>query len=223
MRRLGTVAQSGFQAKHLFAYPLESNFSGARYDPALSTYIQRNGLPVCEQQSAAVGAGTHKQQVYPISNGTARNGRHASDTEAADGGRSDCGGTWWTLLDAAKACATRPPDLSQHKPDFVVSCPGAPSASELFTSGCTWSKQQIMKLLETRRLGCWICSGWLLGAGHTLSPSWPVQVLSYYKIFGYPTGLGALLVRREAKAALDKAYFGGGTVSACSAESDFVR
>lgn len=63
----------------------------------------------------------------------------------------------------------------------------------------------------------------LLEQGTYLRPFGHIQVLSYYKIFGYPTGLGALLVRREARAVLDKAYFGGGTVSACSAESDFVR
>jgi molybdenum cofactor sulfurtransferase len=37
-------------------------------------------------------------------------------------------------------------------------------------------------------------------------------VLSFYKIFGYPTGLGALLVRKSALSALNKTYHGGGTV-----------
>lgn len=36
--------------------------------------------------------------------------------------------------------------------------------------------------------------------------------LSFYKMFGYPTGLGALLVSRRGAAALDKRYYGGGTV-----------
>ncbi|XP_074652218.1 molybdenum cofactor sulfurase-like [Tubulanus polymorphus] len=37
--------------------------------------------------------------------------------------------------------------------------------------------------------------------------------LSFYKIFGFPTGLGALLVRNEiADESLQKTYFGGGTV-----------
>ncbi|XP_040172837.1 molybdenum cofactor sulfurase [Anopheles arabiensis] len=37
--------------------------------------------------------------------------------------------------------------------------------------------------------------------------------LSFYKIFGYPTGLGALLVRRDAEPLLrGKRYYGGGTV-----------
>uniref|UniRef100_H2ZFV5 Aminotransferase class V domain-containing protein n=1 Tax=Ciona savignyi TaxID=51511 RepID=H2ZFV5_CIOSA len=36
-------------------------------------------------------------------------------------------------------------------------------------------------------------------------------VLSFYKIFGFPTGIGALLVRNSAARQLDKVYFGGGT------------
>lgn len=47
--------------------------------------------------------------------------------------------------------------------------------------------------------------------------------LSFYKIFGYPTGLGALLVRTDAAQTLQKSYFGGGTVAASIADIDFVR
>lgn len=36
--------------------------------------------------------------------------------------------------------------------------------------------------------------------------------ISFYKIFGFPTGLGALLVRRRAEKFLKKKYYGGGTV-----------
>jgi molybdenum cofactor sulfurtransferase len=36
--------------------------------------------------------------------------------------------------------------------------------------------------------------------------------ISFYKIFGFPTGLGALLVRRDSCRLLHKRYFGGGTV-----------
>lgn len=39
-------------------------------------------------------------------------------------------------------------------------------------------------------------------------------VTSFYKIFGHPTGIGALLVRNESAALLNKAFFGGGTVEA---------
>jgi molybdenum cofactor sulfurtransferase len=39
-------------------------------------------------------------------------------------------------------------------------------------------------------------------------------VFSFYKMFGYPTGLGALIVRNDMKEFLDKQIIGGGTVSA---------
>jgi molybdenum cofactor sulfurtransferase len=39
-------------------------------------------------------------------------------------------------------------------------------------------------------------------------------VISFYKMFGYPTGLGALVVRNDQKSCINRSYFGGGTVSA---------
>ncbi|KAK3255351.1 Molybdenum cofactor sulfurase, partial [Cymbomonas tetramitiformis] len=76
------------------------------------------------------------------------------------------GGEWRVLLDAAKACATDPPDLTQYPADFVA--------------------------------------------------------LSFYKIFGYPSGLGALLVRRDAVGLLERRYFGGGTVSVVGVNKDLL-
>ncbi|CAO2815208.1 unnamed protein product [Amaranthus hypochondriacus] len=76
-------------------------------------------------------------------------------------------GRWLVLIDAAKGCATEPPDLSRYPADFVA--------------------------------------------------------LSFYKIFGYPTGLGALIVRNESAKLLKKTYFGGGTVAASIADVDFVK
>ncbi|CAL9687387.1 unnamed protein product [Knipowitschia caucasica] len=47
--------------------------------------------------------------------------------------------------------------------------------------------------------------------------------ISFYKILGFPTGLGALLVRRGAAAVLRKSYFGGGTAAAyLSGENYYV-
>lgn len=40
--------------------------------------------------------------------------------------------------------------------------------------------------------------------------------LSFYKLFGYPTGLGALIARREALARLRRPWFAGGTVTYAS-------
>ena len=45
--------------------------------------------------------------------------------------------------------------------------------------------------------------------------------LSFYKMFGYPTGLGALLVRRDRAGLLQERYFGGGAVNAYSSSSLF--
>jgi len=40
--------------------------------------------------------------------------------------------------------------------------------------------------------------------------------VSFYKIFGYPTGVGALLIKKSAFEKLDKPWFAGGTVSYAS-------
>ncbi|XP_035791000.1 molybdenum cofactor sulfurase-like [Anopheles albimanus] len=46
--------------------------------------------------------------------------------------------------------------------------------------------------------------------------------VSFYKIFGYPTGLGALLVRKDAERYLaGKRYFGGGTVQIAMSGQNF--
>ncbi|GAB4854748.1 Molybdenum cofactor sulfurase [Ancistrocladus abbreviatus] len=76
-------------------------------------------------------------------------------------------GHWFVLIDAAKGCATEPPDLSKYSADFVV--------------------------------------------------------MSFYKLFGYPTGLGALIVRNDAAKLMKKTYFSGGTVAASIADMDFVK
>ncbi len=47
--------------------------------------------------------------------------------------------------------------------------------------------------------------------------------VSFYKVFGYPTGLGALLVRSDAAPLLRKRYFSGGTVEAAVSNDDFVK
>jgi len=44
--------------------------------------------------------------------------------------------------------------------------------------------------------------------------------LSFYKMFGYPTGVGALLGRREALAKLHRPWFAGGTISVASVQAD---
>jgi len=44
--------------------------------------------------------------------------------------------------------------------------------------------------------------------------------LSFYKMFGYPTGVGALLARREKLAKLHRPWFAGGTITVASVQGD---
>ncbi len=44
--------------------------------------------------------------------------------------------------------------------------------------------------------------------------------LSFYKIFGYPTGVGCLLARRSALAKLRRPWFAGGTITVASVQGD---
>jgi selenocysteine lyase/cysteine desulfurase len=45
-------------------------------------------------------------------------------------------------------------------------------------------------------------------------------VISFYKMFGYPTGVGALIARRDALARLSRPWFAGGTVDVVSVQND---
>ena len=44
--------------------------------------------------------------------------------------------------------------------------------------------------------------------------------LSFYKIFGYPTGVGALIAKRNALAKLKRPWFAGGTITVASVQGD---
>ncbi len=44
--------------------------------------------------------------------------------------------------------------------------------------------------------------------------------ISFYKMFGYPTGIGALLARRQALSKLHRPWFAGGTITVASVQGD---
>ncbi|XP_075155094.1 molybdenum cofactor sulfurase [Haematobia irritans] len=45
--------------------------------------------------------------------------------------------------------------------------------------------------------------------------------ISFYKMFGYPTGVGALIVSKRGQAVLKKTYYGGGTVNIAMTRENF--
>lgn len=47
--------------------------------------------------------------------------------------------------------------------------------------------------------------------------------LSFYKLFGYPTGVGCLLARAEALAKLERPWFSGGTIVAVAVQREWFR
>lgn len=47
--------------------------------------------------------------------------------------------------------------------------------------------------------------------------------LSFYKMFGYPTGVGALIARKDALARLHRPWFAGGTIDVASVQADRFR
>ncbi|HZS25572.1 MAG TPA: aminotransferase class V-fold PLP-dependent enzyme [Gaiellaceae bacterium] len=47
--------------------------------------------------------------------------------------------------------------------------------------------------------------------------------LSFYKLFGYPTGVGCLLARNDALARLERPWFSGGTIVAATVQRDWHR
>src|SRR5213079_3580323 len=49
-------------------------------------------------------------------------------------------------------------------------------------------------------------------------PDFVVQ--SFYKLFGYPTGVGCLLARKSALAKLRRPWFSGGTITVASVQGD---
>src|SRR5206468_7429506 len=47
--------------------------------------------------------------------------------------------------------------------------------------------------------------------------------LSFYKMFGWPTGVGVLLARRDALAKLERPWFSGGTIVAAFVQRDWYQ
>ncbi|KZV31597.1 molybdenum cofactor sulfurase-like [Dorcoceras hygrometricum] len=111
-----------------------------------------------------------------------------------------------------------------------------------FPSECNFSGQRFnLELVNVFKEGSYEISGpFTLQRGHcmvlidaakgsaTTSPDLSKYkadfvVCSFYKLFGYPTGIGALIIRNEHANLLKKTYFSGGTVAASIADIDFYK
>ena len=99
----------------LFAMPCESNFGGQRYDPHIVGSVQQHSpwrwqAPFVDPQATGTSSDRqlHMQQRQPASSTASMNKEQQQ---------------WYVLLDAAKACASAPPDLRSCPADFVVSTP----------------------------------------------------------------------------------------------------
>ncbi|KAI8927182.1 pyridoxal phosphate-dependent transferase [Entophlyctis helioformis] len=71
------------------------------------------------------------------------------------------------------------------------------------------------------------CASFVASSRLDLS-AWPADfaVVSFYKIFGFPTGLGALIVHNDTaltRLIPGRSYFGGGTVAAVAVDAPFCR
>lgn len=125
-----------------------------------------------------------------------------------------------------------------RKPRPSVTASGQEPTHSLFAfpGECNFSGQkldlQLIDLFQSGRAGRASSTGeWcvLLDAAKLAATSrvdlskHPVDFMciSFYKMFGYPTGLGALLVRRDRAPLLRRTYFGGGTVGAVISDQRF--
>jgi molybdenum cofactor sulfurtransferase len=105
---------------------------------------------------------------------------------------------------------------------------GAAAGNNLFAYPAQSNFSSVVHPLE------WIerahAKGWdvLLDAAAFAPTSWldlskykpDFVALSFYKIFGYPTGVGALLARRETLQKLHRPWFAGGTITVASVQGD---
>uniref|UniRef100_M4BRK3 Molybdenum cofactor sulfurase n=1 Tax=Hyaloperonospora arabidopsidis (strain Emoy2) TaxID=559515 RepID=M4BRK3_HYAAE len=129
----------------------------------------------------------------------------------------------------------------QRSVDAACSQPQSDAASTslfAFPAECNFSgtRHNFNAIVDQVRAGRWKSSKnkntrWLVlvdaakhAATHRLDLSThhpDFVVLSFYKLFGYPTGLGALVMRKSAMSHLKKPYHGGGTVQSISARRNY--
>lgn len=120
-------------------------------------------------------------------------------------------------------------DLSVSKEDLIQKLTQSNKENKLFAypaqSNVSGIKHNLNWINEAKNLGWDV----LLDAA-AFAPSSSLDLkkhspdfvsISFYKIFGYPTGIGCLLVKKSSFLKLKKRWFAGGTVSLASAKAPF--
>lgn len=115
--------------------------------------------------------------------------------------------------------------------DPIPWLPPNPAGPSLFAypaqSNFSGVKHPLSWVTQAKRLGYWV----LLDAAAYVATSrlslreTPADfvAVSFYKLFGYPTGVGALIVQKAALKILQRGYFSGGTVQFVSLQNSLVR
>ena len=138
---------------HLFAYPAECNFDGAKHCLGLAAKLRERCLGQLRQLIIEQKQREKQRQEAQEEEEEEEEGSGESVQPPVVAHR------WWVLLDAAKYASTSPLNLGDS------------------------TKED-----EHRKTG----------SIEQLPVKPDFVTVSFYKVFGYPTGLGALLVRRDA-------------------------
>ncbi|GAX85250.1 hypothetical protein CEUSTIGMA_g12670.t1 [Chlamydomonas eustigma] len=176
---------------HLFAMPSECNFSGVKYDLSVADAARKNGLE----------------------------GLHMALHAAPSAGCRTCSSISSSSICVCVPTAPDPASDVVSSSSAEVTSPSGEAASEGSAAAAAAASSDRSNRAEGRCLVLLDASKGCATSPPDLSAH-PVDflVLSYYKIFGYPTGLGALVVRKDALRLLRQPYFAGGTVLAVSAD-----
>lgn len=126
--------------------------------------------------------------------------------------------------------------MSRIKPRNVNPKPGRADTAHLFAfpGECNFSGVKyplsLIDLFHNGTLGSKKGTYYVLLDAAALVPNAPLDLqahpadfvaLSFYKMFGYPSGLGALIARQDALPVLKKTFFSGGTVATAISDDHF--
>ncbi|CAM9709832.1 unnamed protein product, partial [Choristocarpus tenellus] len=179
----------------LYAFPAECNATGARPDLSIAGLVKRQG------------------GLEMLTKSIARADREGEGKEEGGKGWGDGGGL-------KRRVGVEEGDEIENANAEITNGDGATHRVEV--SGSMVSQE--------REVGRTVKKWWVLldAAKYAATASLNLGdvdvdfvAIFFKRVCGYPTGLGALLVRNEAASILRKCYFGGGTVLAAMATSPF--